>query len=220
MHSHKGSKWEGVAKFFTDHPSVLERYRYILIPDDDLDASCSDFNQFFRVVSLLNFTISQPSLTEDSPHSWAITLRHPQHVARQVSFVEIMTPCFDVRHLRFFLPTFSLNSSGHGLEWLWEKIAIENSVYNFGIVDEVSFRHTRAVGSAGSGGASCPTEEESARLLRHHTLVAKKPQNLNFFQRDKSGAMRMASPIQRQLWFLVHRLSRSPVLRRLRALAT
>ena len=34
----KGGKWEGLHEFFAQHPKLLEKYDWIWLPDDDIDA--------------------------------------------------------------------------------------------------------------------------------------------------------------------------------------
>ena len=178
LHLFKGSKWHGLDDFVKNHHSIILKYDYVWFPDDDLFCDYDNINNFFNICSLLDFTIAQPSLTEYSYFSWEITLRRVNLDVRLTDFVEIMAPCFKVEFFEKFKNTFSENSSGFGLEWLWKKIAIENNILKFGIVDSTPIFHTRKVGSAGSAGSIKPPMEEFSDLLIKYNLDQTAPLTL------------------------------------------
>jgi hypothetical protein len=178
LHVYKGSKWQGLNDFIIKYESYILNYKYVWFPDDDLLSDFSTINKFFNLCSLLDLTIAQPALTEYSYYYWEITLRKPNLAARITDFVEIMAPCFKVASFEKFKSTFSENTSGHGLEWLWKKIAIENDIFKFGIVDAAPVFHTRKVGSAGHGGSLGPPQKEMSDLLTKYKIQATQPVNL------------------------------------------
>jgi hypothetical protein len=60
-----------------------------------------------------------------------------------------MAPCFSSRFLQTVLPTFTENTSGWGLEWLWQ-LQLDRPFRSY-IVDATPIRHTRPVGSGNRG---------------------------------------------------------------------
>ncbi len=187
LHCFKGSKWEGIDNFIGSNASLIDQYEYLWLPDDDLFCNAETINNFFKLCKALNFTIAQPALTPYSFYFWPITIQAPACVARQTNFVEIMAPCFRVEHFKKFSRYFGENTSGFGYEWLWENIAQKENIFNFGIVDETPIFHTRAVGSAGHGGAKSNPRAEFSSLFIKFSLNQFEPTNLREYSRESSG---------------------------------
>ena len=173
-HEFKGSKWEGLADFFSKFKNIYN-YEFVWLPDDDLFVNGETLNNFFSVVKKFNFTISQPALTTYSYFTWAITLQNSQYIARNTNFIEIMAPCFQVSQLPFFVKTFGENSSGFGYEYIWGLIAAKKKMLNFGIVDATPVYHTRPVGSLGHGGAKSNPHQEEKLILEKYSARRYKP---------------------------------------------
>jgi hypothetical protein len=112
-----GPKWGPLHHFITEHLSLVRRYRYVMLPDDDLRMTAADLNRFFD--PFLSF--------------------------RATDFVEVMMPCFRTDILEEVLPTFLESASGWGLDDMWPQMYSERDE-RFAIVDEVSATHTRPVG--------------------------------------------------------------------------
>ena len=178
FHVFNGSKWQGLNDFINTNKSLICKYDYIWFPDDDLLCDCETINSFFSISALLDLTISQPALTSYSYYSWEITLKNNNFDARITDFVEIMAPCFKTALFNNFSPTFSENTSGFGFEWLWKKIAIENNIFRFGIVDATPIFHTRKVGTAGHGGSITSPQTEMNTLLEKYQINPTIPKNL------------------------------------------
>ncbi len=175
LHQCKGSKWHGLNNYVNNSENNIGDYKYIWFPDDDLFTDCSNINNFFEICELLDLTIAQPALTENSYFSWKITLKSKNFQARITDFIEIMAPCFKVEKFDNFKHTFGENSSGHGLEWVWKKIAIDESIFKFGIIDCTPVFHTRKVGSVGHGGSLSSPRIEMFTLLQKYAINATKP---------------------------------------------
>lgn len=182
LHLYKGSKWQGIVDFLENSPSITKNYKYIWLPDDDIYANGQTISSFFRLCEHLNLTIAQPALTPYSYRSWRITVQDTSiaaklrgSVARLTNFVEIMAPCFKSEHFDIFSKSFSENSSGWGYEWLWWKLAQENNIAKFGVIDSTPVYHTRPVGSAGHGGSATSPAEELRLLLRKFGIQAFDP---------------------------------------------
>lgn len=177
LHLYKGSKWQGIADFLTKTPDAVRGYRYVWLPDDDLLTSGENINNFFSLCDHMGLTIAQPALTPYSYYSWKITLqdqslaaRLTKSAARLTNFVEIMAPCFRAENFDIFSKTFGENTSGWGYEWLWWKLALENNIATFAIVDRTPVYHTRPVGAAGHGGSVKSPSEELRALMQKFNL--------------------------------------------------
>ena len=151
----KGQKWKPIYQYILENFKIILNYDFIMIPDDDLDISYDKLNKLFAQIKFDKPAISQPSLSHKSYYLHAITLNFPNLYARETSFVEIMTPIFNIEALISLFWTFNLNSSGWGLEPLWYKI-IKNKKFSncqskLIIYDNISVTHTRPVGGQNRG---------------------------------------------------------------------
>jgi hypothetical protein len=180
IHLHKGSKWQGIVNFLSENPSITKDYKYIWLPDDDILTTGENITKFFNLCELLKLTVAQPALTKYSYHSWEITIQDQNEnaVARLTNFVEIMVPCFKSEHFEIFSKFFRESTSGWGYEWLWWRLAQENNVANFGIIDDTPVYHTRPVGLAGHGGSVISPSEEFELLMRKFDLQRTEPKIL------------------------------------------
>ncbi len=119
VHYFKGSKWEGLYDFFKNHKQMWESYDYIWLPDDDLDTSSSNLNNFFSLVNQYKFDLSQPALTKNSYYSFPFLLQVSNFTYRKTNYVEVMAPCFSQEAFQKCWGTFSENKSGWGMDVLW-----------------------------------------------------------------------------------------------------
>jgi hypothetical protein len=189
LHLFKGSKWQGLSDFITNNKSLIDSYEYVWFPDDDLFCSCEYLNNFFNISACLDLTISQPALTSYSYYSWAITLQSSTAEVRITDFVEIMAPCFKGSLFKNFSSTFSENTSGFGYEWLWKKIAIENNIFRFGIVDSTPIFHSRKVGAAGHGGSVTSPQMEMNLLMQKFKILPTQPEILSVIELSKNVSL-------------------------------
>ncbi len=150
-----GQKWPAISKFIKDNIKLISNYDFIMLPDDDLLITTSKLNKLFNQLNIDKPALSQPSLSYESYYSHFLTLKFPGLYARETSFVEIMTPIFHIEALYSLLWTFSLNSSGWGLEPLWFKIINSTKFFKCTskliIYDNISITHTRKVGGQNRG---------------------------------------------------------------------
>ena len=172
----KGQKWPAISKFITDKLNIISRYDFIMLPDDDLLITPFKLNKLFDQLKIDKPALSQPSLSHKSFFSHFITVKFPRLYARETSFVEIMTPIFHIEALTSLLWTFSLNSSGWGLEPLWFKI-INSTKFSkcksrLLIYDNISVTHTRKVGgqNRGIGIKEKEPEFEKKQLIKKWNL--------------------------------------------------
>ena len=171
VHYFKGSKWEGLYDFFKNHKQMWESYDYIWLPDDDLDTSSSNLNNFFSLVNQYKFDLSQPALTKNSYYSFPFLLQVSNFTYRKTNYVEVMAPCFSQEAFQKCWGTFSENKSGWGMDVLWESLL---NKANIGIIDQTPIHHTRPVGSAGNGTGdinSSPSKDLEQLLQKYHLQI-------------------------------------------------
>ena len=180
FHTFKGSKWEGLADFLRLYDGIWHDYDYIWFPDDDLCMCRDDLERFFEICRDEHFVIAHPSLLPSSFFSWSITLQRRWCCWRSTNFVEIMAPCFRGEDFVFFQSSFSENTSGWGLDYLWWWLAKQHGLGKFAVVDEIGMLHTRAVGTAMSGGAKSNPRVEEDALYEKFNFRKEKPRTLSY----------------------------------------
>jgi hypothetical protein len=146
-HRFKGGKWNGIFAFFQAHPETLQQYDFFWLPDDDIEASCTQITTMFQTMATGQFELAQPSLSKDSYLSHLITLHNPFFVYRRVNFVELMVPAFSRKLLVKTLPLFENTRTGFGMDYVWHRFTTDPS-RKVAVLDNVEVRHTRAVGGA------------------------------------------------------------------------
>jgi len=139
-----------------------------------------DLERFFEICRDEHFVIAQPSLLPSSFFSWSITLQRRWCCWRSTNFVEIMAPCFRGEDFVFFQSSFSENTSGWGLDYLWWWLAKQHGLGKFAVVDEIGMLHTRAVGTAMSGGAKSNPRVEEDALYEKFNFRKEKPRTLSY----------------------------------------
>jgi len=121
---------------------LLPDYDAVMLVDDDLELSGCMYDDIFQAFHQSGLRIAQPGLTADSTHVWPVTERDASCAYRETDFVEVMCPIFNRVTLRACLPFFAEEKNGWGLESLWSMFQ------PIGILDTVSIRHVRPIGSA------------------------------------------------------------------------
>jgi hypothetical protein len=141
-----GPKLPALYRLLAPHiDSIVKQYDYIWLPDDDIRCTCGDIDRFFALCRQFKLALAQPSLTATSFISHPITMHNPHYLVRFTNYVESMVIC--IRN-DIFMPcfrTFSENTTGWGLDYLWATMAQGRSE-RIGIVDAVQVKHTRAFG--------------------------------------------------------------------------
>lgn len=140
-----GSKVAGYAALFRQYPELLDRYDFIALFDDDLQASQADIETLFRYGERYGLDLFQPSLSWDSYFTYAAVLQNPGYLLRYTNMVEMMCPVFRATHLRRALPLFDL-SFETGIDLLWCRLT-DAPRLRYAIVDAVSVTHTRPIGA-------------------------------------------------------------------------
>jgi hypothetical protein len=194
LHRCKGSKWQGLADLLATRGPEIARYERVWFPDDDLFTDARTIDALFAAAERFGLDLCQPALEAYSFVTHPITLQRSDCLCRITDFVEVMAPLFSARALAVLGPTFGENASGWGLEWLWKRLCRDHGFVQ-GIIDQHPVFHSRAVGSAGHGGADSPRAEMD-RLIAKHGLQRSRPRVL---RRIPSGRSRIAGLLRARL---------------------
>jgi hypothetical protein len=141
----KGPKYIGLSECLEREKDFLSRYSHIGFPDDDLDCDAGAWNTAFSVLDEIGAALGQPALDTRSFFSYDMMLRRRRLKYREVDFVELMCPIFKVDFLRDVMPTWRLNQSSWGLDYVWREMARRQN-RRLAIVDACEVLHTRAIG--------------------------------------------------------------------------
>lgn len=143
VHDAKGAKWPGLEQTLLAHWDLVQKYRYIWLPDDDLLCEPDGVSRMFTICDELQLELAQPALTRDSYHTHLVTLQHTEFQLRFTNFVEIMTPVMSVDFLSRVFHTLHGQISGYGLDSVWPRYSRLGKV---AIIDDTPVKHTRPVG--------------------------------------------------------------------------
>jgi hypothetical protein len=144
--SFKGFKHHILYNILNTHwPEVFNKYKYIWLPDYDVDfGTVDDIVRLFDEAESNDCNICQPSLSQDSFRSFELVVNRNKNGFRRTNFVEIMCPLFKSEVLKNLLWTLKITYSGWGQDIIWAK---ELKYEGLGIVDSVVVKHTKPVGS-------------------------------------------------------------------------
>ncbi len=142
----KGMKWPVLGELLQAQPELLERYAYFWFPDDDIITDTATINRMFDFAAAYQLALAQPALTRNSYFSWPLLLQDPRYQLRYTRFVEVMVPVLDRAALRTCLPTFTENSSGWGLDFLWPTLLQSRGAQAIAIIDATAVFHSRPIG--------------------------------------------------------------------------
>lgn len=157
-------KWRALHRLLREWQG-WRAYAHVVIADDDVLMTQAEWDRFFAVIRARSPALAQPALTRDSFWSHPATLRNPNFLWRETTFVEGMAPCFRVDVLDRLIDTFALSRSGwgYGLEFIWaQRIGYKDIL----IVDACPMRHTRPVGASYPPGLMEELREEMRHLMQ------------------------------------------------------
>ncbi len=171
-HQGQGFKLELIADAIEAYPGLLARYKSVWLPDDDLAIPVDAVERLFRVFADFNLVLAQPAVSNFNA-SHPETLRRFYTVLRYGNRVEMMCPLLSADHLSSVLPTFRLNRSGWGVEWLWSAGLPTDKV---AVIDSVSVRHTKAIDRGGPyyrklTALGIDPQQEESELLEERNLA-------------------------------------------------
>jgi hypothetical protein len=168
IHRAPGGKWDGLSRFFAECPEVIQQYDYFWLVDDDIEAAPEVVNALFTYARTQDFDLAQPALSLDSYYSHRLTLHCAGFAHRHTNFVELMAPLLSRHLLKSALQLFTNTRSGHGMDWMWQRLA-RDPRQGVAIIDAVTVRHSRPLrqhlaARLSAAGISAASERE--RLVR------------------------------------------------------
>ncbi|UST56342.1 DUF707 domain-containing protein (plasmid) [Comamonadaceae bacterium OTU4NAUVB1] len=139
----QGTKWDSLARHFRAHPELLERYDYVMLPDDDLLMDARGINRIFEMAVAHDLTIAQPAMSMDSFVSYPVLMQCPGFSLRYTNHLECMSPCIKTSYMKTLLPIIEKYVCGWGADHIWALLMAEPA-YKAAVLDEVTMTHTRA----------------------------------------------------------------------------
>jgi hypothetical protein len=149
---------------------ALAHYDYVWMPDDDIAADTACVNRLFALAAEHRLAVCQPAIGQGDV-SFKSLRANPEYLLRYSRFVEIMCPLFSRAALKRVLPTFQLNVSGWGLDWLWASMFGPEEL---AVIDATPVHHTRPLSSGGVhrrfAAMGVNPHEELAELMQQHGI--------------------------------------------------
>ena len=138
----RGTRYDSIARHFAVRPTLLERYAYVMIIEDDIAVTAADINRMFEIAVEHDLTIAQPSLSYDSYISYPILLNSPGFKLRYTNFLEAQANVIKSSYLKLLLPLFAHFQTGWGIDHI-AALCMENPPGRAAIIDAVVMTHTR-----------------------------------------------------------------------------
>lgn len=121
---------------------------YIGMLDDDIVISISDINKSLHIARVKRLDIFSPTLTHDSEFSHRWMLQQPHRAVREVDWVEVMMPFYNVDIFMAARPFFVNFVTSWGFDkYLFPMIQRILNKSRCGLIDAVSASHFRPVTS-------------------------------------------------------------------------
>jgi hypothetical protein len=141
----KGEIFKEVAVFLEGNDA---KYDYVGLMDDDVMIRMSDINHMIHIARSCDLDSFAPSLSHDSIHTHANTLRLENRLLHAVPWVEIMSPFYKTSLFLAAAPHYSLSKSGWGIDCflmpLFQKIMKMEQV---AVIDAIMATHMRPISS-------------------------------------------------------------------------
>lgn len=128
---HKGAKFPNLLWVYQQWPEIIERYDYILVIDDDLTLSASDFNRHFEMHKKEQLWLSQLAFHRRGKVNHKINEAQPFSYMRYTNFVEVNSPLFDKASLLRFLQEYDAEVVGIGVDyWYSDRLSKQDTEHN------------------------------------------------------------------------------------------
>ncbi len=137
-----GTKWDSVCRYLRANPGLLDRYDYIMFPDDDLLFEPNGLSNLFEIMAANDLDIGQPSLLPSSHISYPVTAHCPEFRLRYANYVEPMCPIIRTAYLRMLLPVLDRWPTGWGQDDIWTMM-MAKPAYRAAFIDASPILHTR-----------------------------------------------------------------------------
>ena len=139
----RGSKFQLVKSFIENNKELINKYKFIWIPDDDIAISINDINTLYKTANDFQLDICSPSMSGFTSHT--ITNPIKGNVLRYTSFVEVTAPLFSLESLLKLYHSFDFNDSSWGFDHYWPfKLGYPKN--KIAILDKITMIHTNPVG--------------------------------------------------------------------------
>ncbi len=115
----EGSKFQNFYKFWTQYPDIINNYDRFFILDDDIEITCEDINEMFKLSKEYNLEICGPSFSKDSHVSHPITRHKDGIVLSYTNFVEVNVPLFSRKALDNLMKWYDPVLIGWGIDVLY-----------------------------------------------------------------------------------------------------
>jgi hypothetical protein len=166
----KGIKYSLLHEAALSLGPALGHYEYVWLPDDDIAADTARVNRLFELAAEFQLAVCQPAIGQGDV-SFRSLRANPQYLLRYSRFVEIMCPMFSREALKRVLPTFKLNVTGWGLDWLWASMFGPEEL---AVIDATPVHHTRPLATGGVhsrfAAMGVDPHQELTDLMRKHGI--------------------------------------------------
>lgn len=140
------SKYDILQQIIVDNFSIINKYEYIWLPDDDLDISYNNLCKMFAIMKKYDLWIAQPSVIGNI--NIEATAQNKQYDMRYTNLIEIMGPAFKLNIFLYLSKTFGITKSMWGVENFWS-ILLGCPDDKLAIIDCISMNHTKQSTEAG-----------------------------------------------------------------------
>lgn len=144
----KGPKWSLIRELIITWKN-WKQFKFIALPDDDLDISISKLNKLFLIGKQYKLDLFQPALIDNGPDyvKHGILKVHKDCKFRYTDFVEIMMPIFSIKalHKSYKLLTDPNIKSAWGIDYIIPGKILKRR--NVAVIDCVPIIHTKPLGA-------------------------------------------------------------------------
>jgi hypothetical protein len=116
------TKFRNLEYFLNAHPGIGERYRYVYVPDDDIEIDTVAINRLFRTAERWKLPLCQPAFTRSSATWWTCNKRIRFARWHETPLVEVSTPCFSAAALRRVRRDLGATVAYWGLDVGWTEM--------------------------------------------------------------------------------------------------
>ena len=139
----KGPKFQLIKAFIESNKELINKYKFIWLPDDDVSISVEDINTLYKTANDFNLEIAQPSMDGYVSHN--ITRPVEGNILRYTNFVEVLAPLFSLKSLLKLYHSFNFNYSSFGYDFYWP-FSLGYPKNKMAILDNITMTHTKPVG--------------------------------------------------------------------------
>ncbi len=129
----------------------LQRYRSVMVMDDDLSLDAHELDRLFDRREELDLLIVQPAFRAIGRVSHPVTLAHPLCKLRHTTFIEVAAPVFDGDFIRDFMRDYDDRLVGWGIDLWFSAEALKQRAgrHALAVIDEIACVNPRSRGESG-----------------------------------------------------------------------